>query len=147
MDEDFKQSMDEGIKKSMSVFTEVFGGCPEVKVYAPGRVNLIGEHVDYNDGFVLPFALPFRTVIVGSKSKSSTVSRICSITMTNDLKPIPVSFEINEKLAKGSPSWANYVKGTVFQYLTDLPKFAAFDAVIWSNVPIGSGLSSSAALE
>ena len=102
-----------------------------------------GEHVDYNEGFVLPFALPFRTIIVGSKS-TSKYSRIYSLNM-KDVEP--VSFEINEQLAKGKPTWANYVKGTVFQYLNELPKDAAFDAVIWSNVPLGSGLSSSAALE
>ena len=108
-----------------------------------------GEHVDYNDGFVLPFALPFRTIIVGSKSSTSSNSRIVSVNMNTDtnLPLIPVKFEINDKLSKGQPIWANYIKGTVYQYLNDLPKDAAFDAVVWSNVPMGSGLSSSAALE
>lgn len=105
--------------------------------------------MDYNDGFVLPFALPFRTIIVGSKSSTSSNSRIVSVNINtdNNLSTVPVKFEINDKLSKGQPTWANYIKGTVYQYLNDLPKDAAFDAVIWSNVPMGSGLSSSAALE
>ena len=105
--------------------------------------------MDYNDGFVLPFALPFRTIIVGSKSSASPNSRIVSVNMNDDanLPLIPVKFEISDKLAKGQPIWANYIKGTIYQYIKDLPKDAAFDAVIWSNVPMGSGLSSSAALE
>ena len=109
---------------------------------------IIGEHVDYNGGFVLPFALPFKTIIVGSKARSK-VSKIYSININSESIKIEeiVSFEINDKLSKGTPTWANYVKGTVFQYLKELPKDAAFNAVIWSNVPMGSGLSSSAALE
>ena len=59
---------DENLVKAVNLFREKFGADPEVAVYAPGRVNLIGEHTDYNDGFVLPFALPFRTIVVGSKS-------------------------------------------------------------------------------
>lgn len=114
-------------------------------MFAPGRVNLIGEHTDYNEGFVLPFALPFKTVIVGSRSKSKK-SRIFSCTIPGTSAG-PVEFEINESLQKTDPVWANYVKGTIFQYLQDLPQDSAFDAAISSNVPLGSGLSSSAALE
>jgi galactokinase len=101
--------------------------------------------VDYNDGFVLPFALPFRTYVVGAKSASKD-SHIFSTTKSEGFEA-PVSFVINDKLGKGAPEWANYVKGTVYQYVRDLPEGAAFDAVISSNVPLGSGLSSSAALE
>ena len=54
--------------EALNAFKTTFGYDPEVAVFAPGRVNLIGEHVDYNAGFVLPFALPFRTFIVGSRS-------------------------------------------------------------------------------
>ena len=50
------------------LFRDQFGSDPSVAAFAPGRVNLIGEHTDYNDGFVLPFALPYRTVIVGAKA-------------------------------------------------------------------------------
>ena len=86
---------------------------------------------EFSDGFVLPFALPFRTIIVGKKS-TSKVTRIYSVTMgSHEL----ASFEINGYLKQGEPKWANYVKGVIFQYLSDIPKDAAFDAVVWSNVP------------
>ena len=54
--------------EAIVAFEAKYGHAPEHKVFAPGRVNLIGEHTDYNNGFVLPFALPFRTVMVGSRS-------------------------------------------------------------------------------
>ena len=133
-----------GVKVAIDVFRKKFHQDPEVGAFAPGRVNLIGEHVDYNDGFVLPFALPFRTYIVG-RATTSGVSRIFSTLLSGDEDP--VSFKIDRKLTQGQPTWANYVKGTVFQYLNELPENASFDAVIWSDVPLGSGLSSSASLE
>lgn len=128
--------------KAIEVFQQNFNTIPTTFTFAPGRVNLIGEHTDYNDGFVLPFALPFRTYIVGSLTTDKE-SKIISI--SDDLPPS--TFIIDENLSKGEPSWANYVKGTVYQYLNELPSGFAFNAVISSNVPIGSGLSSSAALE
>ncbi len=131
----------------MSRFVEEYGRKPQCAVFAPGRVNLIGEHVDYNDGFVLPFALPFRTIIVGDVVRSSNhTSRVtsCNIIPTSDNT---ATFTCDSTLSKGQPTWANYVKGVVYQYLNDLPPGAAFEAVIMSDVPIGSGLSSSASLE
>ena len=56
------------LRNGFEKFVEIFGADPLLVAFAPGRVNLIGEHTDYNDGFVLPFALPFKTVIVGSLS-------------------------------------------------------------------------------
>lgn len=137
------ESKHPGVIEAVRAFKEQFGSSPEVAVFAPGRVNLIGEHVDYNDGFVLPFALPFRTIVVGKKSTSNT-TRVYSTAFKGTAE-----FIINDTLSKGSPVWANYVKGTIFQYLKDLPTSTgvAFDAVIWSDVPLGSGLSSSASLE
>lgn len=124
---------------------KTFGTAPNFAVFAPGRVNLIGEHTDYNDGFVLPFALPHKTIIVASRVKHTTTSSIISTTVDSSLPS--VKFKINSALCKGEPSWANYVKGTIFQYLNDIPENFAFNAAIVSNVPAGSGLSSSAALE
>ena len=135
---------DSGLEIAISEFVRVFQRRPDVAVYAPGRVNLIGEHTDYNDGFVLPFALPFRTIIVGAKANRE--SNDCRVFSCN-MKDAPVAFVANGTLQKGQPQWANYFKGVVFQYLSDLPVDVAFDAVIYSNVPLGSGLSSSAALE
>lgn len=129
--------------QAVKLFRQTFGVEPEVAVYAPGRANLIGEHTDYNEGFVLPFALPYKTVIVASKLPAGSKSTIIS----GEYSTETVDFFIEKNLSKGTPTWANYVKGTVFQYLKDLPKGAAFQAAIISNVPIGGGLSSSAALE
>jgi len=115
---------------------------------------IIGEHTDYNDGFVLPFALPYRTYIVGSISASteSTVLSILDNSCTNEDELLSASFEINhDGLVKGEiVLWANYIKGTIYQYWRnhELPEAGcALNCVIVSNVPIGSGLSSSAALE
>ena len=130
---------------AVETYRDAFDATPDAAVFAPGRVNLIGEHTDYNDGFVLPFALPHKTIIVGSRVNNSTESSVISITI--DKSAPPVKFVINSSLSKGEPSWANYVKGTVFQYIKELPPNFAFNAVIISNVPSGSGLSSSAALE
>ena len=126
-------------------FEKEFASKPSTASFAPGRVNLIGEHTDYNDGFVLPFALPFCTVVVGSLVSSGEVSRIVSCNMDGpDASSI---FKIDHNLKKGTPFWANYVKGTIKQYIDELPKGFAFNAVVISDVPIGSGLSSSASLE
>lgn len=137
-----KMTFSDLVKDAVEAFKQQFGQTPEYAAFAPGRVNLIGEHTDYNNGFVLPFALPHRTVIVASLTKNEEC-RIASTSKPHEL----VSFKANKDLSKGEPAWANYVKGTVFQYLSDLPETFAFDAVISSNVPLGCGLSSSAALE
>ncbi len=135
--------------QAVSRFEEEYGRAPRIAVFAPGRVNLIGEHTDYNDGYVLPFALPFRTIIVGDFVPPSSLSRLSSIVSCNISNPKECSatFTIDENLTKGEPKWSNYVRGTVKQYVNDLPKDAAFQAVVISDVPIGSGLSSSASLE
>ena len=135
----------EPLSRAVKRFRAEFGGRePECCVFAPGRVNLIGEHTDYNDGFVLPFALPFRTYVVGSIVRGGGPSTVVTCTFAEDSKAV---FEINSSLSKGTPTWANYVKGTIVQYLADLPPGLAFNAVIASDVPLGSGLSSSASLE
>ena len=85
-----------------------------------------------------------RTIIVASRVKHSTTTSIIS---SLDPTAPPVQFKINSTLSEGAPSWANYVKGTIYQYLNDIPENFAFNAAIVSNVPTGSGLSSSAALE
>lgn len=146
--------MTEPIEQAIKTYQQKFGSLPTTVVKAPGRVNLIGEHTDYNDGFVLPFALPFVTVMVGSITKNPQ-TRIYSCNMGEEMNNDKVSyindgvvsFTIDSRLKKEKPVWANYIKGTIYQYLQDLPQPFAFNAVIASNVPIGSGLSSSASLE
>lgn len=144
-------SEDALLHQALATFASHFKSPAALAVFAPGRVNLIGEHTDYNDGFVLPFAIPFRTVVVGSfAAEGSSTTTIMSCNMTKDNV---ITFDINENLTPGAPSWSNYVKGTCYQYFMNEPKIknssklCAFNAVVISNVPIGSGLSSSASLE
>jgi galactokinase len=93
--------------EAVELFVQHYGVKPEVAVFAPGRVNLIGEHTDYNDGWVLPFAIPFITVIVGTRTKDN-VSRVSS-TYCKTVEP--VEFKVDKHLGKGVPTWCNYVKG------------------------------------
>ncbi|XP_053309755.1 galactokinase [Spea bombifrons] len=135
------------VGEARRVFRECFGGTePKIGVFAPGRVNLIGEHTDYNGGFVLPMALPLFTAIVGSPRDDE---KICIITMADGAdEPHRVEFEApreGRSLTPGSPKWSNYVKGVIQHYRAG--PVPGFNAVIASNVPLGGGLSSSASLE
>ena len=136
------QSLIEEAKKR---FKEAYGnGDNLVCAIAPGRVNLIGEHTDYNMGFVLPMALPLVTVVVGAKrNPSNQTSRILT-TLKGCDDPKDIEFDINNVKA-GLPKWANYVKGVIANFHGDLN--GNFDTVIVSSVPSGGGVSSSAALE
>lgn len=126
-------------------FEEKFHTSPTIAVCAPGRVNLIGEHTDYNDGFVFPMALELVTVIVGRKSDGD-VCQLGTIAKGAD-EPLMISFPAptpEKPLIPGKPSWANYVKGVIANFPGEIP---TFDAMIATSVPLGGGLSSSASLE
>ncbi|KAM4663963.1 galactokinase [Discoglossus pictus] len=135
------------LESARRVFSESFGGSqPHIGVFAPGRVNLIGEHTDYNGGFVLPMALPLVTVIVGTPRNDSKISLVTTADGAD--KPHQVEFEAprdGRPLTPGTPRWANYVKGAIQHYRAG--PVPGFNAVIASNVPLGGGLSSSASLE
>ncbi|KAL8578288.1 hypothetical protein ACOMHN_005679 [Nucella lapillus] len=129
------------VKKASSVFQERFATSPDLAACAPGRVNLIGEHTDYNEGFVFPMALPMVTVVVGKKTDSGT----CRVQTLAEGADEPTYTEFPSKSpSAGSPKWANYVKGVVANFPGDVP---SFDATIISSVPLGGGVSSSASLE
>ena len=113
----------------------------QITAQAPGRINIIGEHTDYNDGFVLPAAID-RSVKV--QIRRNNTAELVNITAT-DLKE---SFSFN--LAQFQPSsvgWSNYIMGLVHELQQLGANISGFDAVFESNVPIGGGVSSSAALE
>jgi len=119
-----------------------FGATATVVAAAPGRVNLIGEHIDYCDGFVLPFALEQNIIIAAAPNGTNTV-RLAS-SQGGDIVEIDISGDILES----DPKWANYPRG-VMQYFREETgcTLTGFDAYITSNVPSGGGLSSSAAIE
>ena len=108
---------------------------------APGRVNLIGEHTDYNDGYVLPFALPHRTAVAARVSESGRW-RVAS-ELTGDV----VTFGPPTRRSDAAPAWDDYVRGVIWALQCAGHPVPGIDLVIASDVPIGAGLSSSAALE
>jgi galactokinase len=124
-------------------FERRFGRAPVWIATAPGRVNLIGEHVDYNDGFVLPIAIGRRTAIAAAPNGSDVITIYSEA--TND----SVQLNVARALSAGPRGhWANFPKGVLANFieLTRKPP-AGFDAVVHSDVPLGAGLSSSAAFE
>lgn len=129
------------IVKATAIFIEHFQHDPHVVAVAPGRVNLIGEHTDYNDGFVLPMAIERRTVMLAAVNHSQRCRVIAA-----DLGLEQSTFML-EELAPGKTGWANYIKGVIAQFIKHGQHIPGFDAVVISDVPMGGGLSSSAALE
>jgi len=131
----------ESAEKLKKIFISEYNEEPVIYSTAPGRVNLIGEHTDYNQGFVLPAALKFDIAIMASPSKNDIIN-IYSVNYKNrDFFHI-----YNHEKSKKKP-WSNYIKGVLIEFLKKNYKLSGFKAVIYGNVPIGSGLSSSAALE
>ncbi|MCG8450797.1 MAG: galactokinase [Pirellulales bacterium] len=122
-------------------FQQRFGRPAQFVVAAPGRVNLIGEHTDYNDGFVLPMAIDRYTVLAADHAEGE-VATIFSSTV-NDQFEIPLSGGSLEAL----PGWTRYIRGVFDAYSDEGIKPVPFEGVIDSTVPLGGGLSSSAALE
>ena len=123
-------------------FEQVFGRRPDVIASAPGRVNLIGEHTDYNGGFVLPIAIPQRTWTALARAHGDR-ARVwsASITRSPGIESFTVGHEAKVR------RWFDYVQGCTQALRREGTTLAGFDLAIASNVPLGSGLSSSAALE
>ncbi|MDC0258837.1 galactokinase [Verrucomicrobiales bacterium] len=126
--------------ETVELFAERFGCKPEWLVQAPGRINLIGEHIDYLNGLVMPAAIDryvrmtvrengTERITVWSDGKSGSFG-------WQDLKPF-----------KGADYWMNYIGGVVEMYRREGIEVRGFDAVITADLPVGAGLSSSAALE
>ncbi|XP_014284501.1 galactokinase isoform X2 [Halyomorpha halys] len=138
-------ALEDLIRNACQCFKKQFNDIPTHAASAPGRVNIIGEHTDYNNGFVFPMALPLITVVVGKLNNSNNIN---IYSMTEDLhEPSNVTFKVpkdNYKLTPGSPKWANYCKGVVANFKGNVP---GFNAVVISTVPVGGGVSSSASLE
>jgi len=129
------------LRQLHAAFVTRFGAPPAFVVRAPGRVNLIGEHTDYNEGFVLPIAID-RATFVAARARADRVIRVHSAQFDAGDQ-----FSIDQIERNPAQPWSNYVRGVVKAMLSrDLPLRGA-DLLIDSQVPLGAGLSSSAALE
>jgi galactokinase len=125
-----------------NAFIDIYGEEPTALSNAPGRVNLIGEFTDYNDGFVLPCALQYSTRILFNKRDDSIVNvRSTQYAGEKD------SFDISADIVPGDSQWGNYIRAVAFAFKREGHNLSGFDLLIDSDVPQGSGLSSSAALE
>ena len=126
-------------KQLSESFVKHFGERPSLIVRAPGRVNLIGEHTDYNDGFVLPMAID-RAIWIAVRPRTDRFARIHSV----DFEAEAV-FSLDD--LKKEQGWAEYLKGIAHILQAEGYKLSGWDGVMMGDVPRGSGLSSSAAVE
>lgn len=127
--------------------TESFNTCfyysPTHFFQAPGRVNLIGEHTDYNEGFVLPCTINFQTIVAAAKREDSRI-RVIAVDYHNERDEFDLSQPI---LFQQEKRWANYIRGVVKYLMERGYLFNGLDIVVSGNIPQGAGLSSSASLE
>jgi galactokinase len=121
-------------------FRQTYGKPPRI-FSAPGRVNLIGEHTDYNEGFVLPIAINRRTY-VGAAFNDSRVVRVQSLELNE-----ASAFSLDARDGLGDAKWLAYIAGVAFELQNRHINLSGADLMISSDVPLGAGLSSSAALE
>ncbi|ECC1505904.1 galactokinase [Salmonella enterica subsp. houtenae] len=130
-------------EKTRALFAEIFSYPATHTIQAPGRVNLIGEHTDYNDGFVLPCAIDYQTVISCAARNDRTV-RVIAADYDNQVDEFSLDAPI---VTHNSQQWSTYVRGVVKHLQQRNNTFGGVDMVISGNVPQGAGLSSSASLE
>ncbi|MGW7525641.1 galactokinase [Streptomyces sp. NPDC054783] len=131
-----------GAQQVAERFAELYGAAPEGVWAAPGRVNLIGEHTDYNDGFVMPFALPHRAVAAVSR-RTDGVLRLHSADIDGGVKEL----RLDALAPQGDDDWTAYPAGVVWALREAGHGVTGADVHLSSTVPTGAGLSSSAALE
>ncbi|PKI16645.1 galactokinase [Colwellia sp. 12G3] len=124
------------------LFEQQFKRSPELICHAPGRVNLLGDHTDYNDGFVLPAAINYGTTIAASAREDKLVK-----VYAHDCDQQTNEFNLNDISFDQQMMWSNYVKGTLQALMTTYPEIKGADFVVTGNVPQGAGLSSSASFE
>ncbi len=131
----------EKLKEILSLrFKKEYGVFPECFVHSPGRVNIIGDHTDYNGGLVLPMAID-RYIILAIKKRSDDTVRVVSIDFEEDIQFSIASVE------RGAFTWGEYISGALRCLQGVHPRLTGFDCVISGNIPVGASLSSSAALE
>lgn len=124
-----------------AALTREFGGDAAIFVAAPGRVNLIGEHTDYNDGFVLPAAID-RHVVIAARPRADRIVRLHAADMGES-----ALFDLDDIRPDTGRRWSNYERGVAWALQGAGYALQGMDAVVAGDVPIASGLSSSAAIE
>ena len=129
------------IQNTTDFFKETFVNMPDKIVLSPGRINIIGEHIDYNDGYVLPAAIN-KIVCFAFEINNSNTANIKAIDLNES-----VLIDITKEEIVSDVVWTNYLRGVLFQLKLKGYKIGGFNCAFSSNIPIGSGLSSSAALE
>jgi galactokinase len=136
-----RNSRQAGLPDIRRRFAEIFGGEPVAVVRAPGRVNLIGEHTDYNDGYVLPVAVD-RSVLVAAAPRDDRQVVIHALDFGAS-----VAFSLDDIEHDQVNTWSNYQRGVAYFLEEQGIELSGLNAVVIGDVPIGSGLSSSAAVE
>lgn len=129
------------IRTITSKFAEVYGVSPRVIVRAPGRVNLIGEHTDYNDGYVLPVAID-RDILVAAAPTSDRSVYLYSLNFDRTS-----AFSLDDIRRDRENNWSNYIRGVAHMFQQRRRRIKGADLAIQGDIPPASGLSSSAALE
>ena len=124
------------------LFVAQFQSAVELVCHAPGRVNLIGDHTDYNDGFVLPAAINFGTTIAASRREDKIVK-----VYAHDCDQQINEFSLDDISFDQQMMWSNYVRGTLQALMKKYPEIKGANLVVTGNVPQGAGLSSSASFE
>jgi len=134
--------MERNIAELKRQFSQVFGEGGKVHIVrAPGRVNLIGEHTDYNDGFVFPVAVEMEVIIV-FRGRDDGKLRFASTAYPGDID----EFDIDSTITPRPKHWSNYARGIAFNFQDAGVTLVGMDALILNTLPVGSGLSSSAAI-
>ena len=130
------------IQETRKIFSDSFGGNPEIEAWGPGRVNLIGEHTDYNEGFVFPMAIE-PEVRLACRAREDGVVRLVSSVFPGQI----VEFSLAKKIERGEPTWANYSRGVAAEMVDAGIPLCGMDCLLTNTLSVGGGLSSSAAIE
>jgi galactokinase len=129
------------IKKTTDFFQKKFYSLADKVVLSPGRINIIGEHIDYNDGYVLPAAID-KIICFAFETNNTNVANICAIDLDES-----VAIDVTKDAQLSDVVWTNYLRGVLLQLKLKGFEVGGFNCSFSSNIPTGSGLSSSAALE
>lgn len=129
------------IQNTVTFFEKSFGSSPQKTVLSPGRINIIGEHIDYNDGYVLPAAID-KVICFAFEKNNTKTSKVIAIDLNEEFE-----IDLTQEVTLSDVVWTNYIRGVIKQLQDNGFSFEGFNCVFSSNIPVGSGLSSSAALE